>query len=690
MRLVAQRYNADRMTLNGNYDGSGGGRRGGGRGAGPGSGPAPGVSLSTNRIARLKRYDADWQAALAKVNRAPLSAAAKTDLDSLVGAIQTNLKQLDADAAGIAQLMPLLPFARQIVELSEARIRMEDVDAKRAAGTITDVTIQVGRIRARLEAGLGTTGTPADALRVGKEFALRGADALDNLRSSVTGWFNFYNGYDPIFTWWMGMPYRQVDAALQGYAAFLREKVAAADLRPADAPEAVSLLIPAAPAPRLNQVPDLQELLALPQDEMTGIVQRFQGQSTGGRGGRGAGGPGDTRGPKHYEAWLAALKTLDFDRLSRNAQIGYLYIKKRSEIQIAHANARPQTDIPRKTDNSGITGAARGRDGLIIDLQDEMIPYTPEELIAIANQEFAWCDEERKKASQQMGFGDDWRKALEKVKEMHVPPGQQPGVIRGLLFEAIDYLQAKDLLTIPQVASESLHMVMMSPERQLVNPFFTGGSQISVSYPTDTMEYDARLQSMRGNSTPLSHATAFHEMIPGHNFVGYMGARYSGYRARLGGTSFYGEGWPLYWEMMMYQMGFHDTPEEKIGALFWRTHRCARIIFSLKFHMGEWSPQECIDFLVDRVGFERDNAAGEVRRSFQGGYGPLYQAAYLLGGLQLRGLRKELVDSRQMPEKLFHDEIMRQGSMPVALLRLAMSKQKLTRDTPVDWRFYGR
>jgi uncharacterized protein (DUF885 family) len=142
--------------------------------------------------------------------------------------------------------------------------------------------------------------------------------------------------------------------------------------------------------------------------------------------------------------------------------------------------------------------------------------------------------------------------------------------------------------------------------------------------------------------------------------------------------------------MMMYQMGFHDTPEEKIGALFWRTHRCARIIFSLKFHMGEWSPQECIDFLVDRVGFERDNAAGEVRRSFQGGYGPLYQAAYLLGGLQLRGLRKELVDSRQMPEKLFHDEIMRQGSMPVALLRLAMSKQKLTRDTPVDWRFYGR
>jgi uncharacterized protein (DUF885 family) len=139
----------------------------------------------------------------------------------------------------------------------------------------------------------------------------------------------------------------------------------------------------------------------------------------------------------------------------------------------------------------------------------------------------------------------------------------------------------------------------------------------------------------------------------------------------------------------MYDLGFHDTPGKKIGALFWRMHRCARIIFSLKFHMGEWSPQECIDYLVDRVGFERENAAGEVRRSFQGGYGPLYQASYLLGGLQLRELHKELVGTKQMGIKQFHDEVLRQGSMPIAMLRLAMSKQRLTRDMQVEWKFYG-
>jgi uncharacterized protein (DUF885 family) len=105
--------------------------------------------------------------------------------------------------------------------------------------------------------------------------------------------------------------------------------------------------------------------------------------------------------------------------------------------------------------------------------------------------------------------------------------------------------------------------------------------------------------------------------------------------------------------------------------------------------MGLWSPQEAIDFLVDRVGHERDNATAEVRRSFQGGYGPLYQAAYLLGGLELRGLRRELVDSKAMTEKAFHDEILRQGEMPIGLLRLAMTRQKLTRDMAIDWKFYG-
>lgn len=674
MRLVAQTYRLDRATLNGNYQGPGGGRGGGrGRGASADAPPAtPAVALSPARIARLKRFDLDWQAALARLDVKTLTPAARADLATLQQTIVANLKQLDADAEAMQAVVNLAPFAPTLVQLIEARIRLDDIDSKKAAGDLTAVTQAIDAAK--------KAGPPFS-----KAAGTRAADAVQTLRANLTAWYTFYYGYDPMFTWWMEMPYKKVDAALEGYIAHLREQGAAGVT---DAPAATSPITPA-PAPRFSQVPDLQALIRLPHDEMSPIVERFVG-ATGGRGRGASNSPGAGRPQSFYEAWLAALKTLEFDKLSRNAQVDYLFIRNASERHIARMNFTPQPNPPRKTDNTGIPGAARGRDGLIMDLSDEMIPYTPEQLIALANREFAWCEEEMKKASRQMGFGDDWKKAIEHVKGMHPPPGGQPMMIKELLFEAIDYLRARDLITVPQVASESLHMSMMSPEAQLSNPFFLGGSQIIVSYPTNTMEYDARLQSMRGNNRPFSHATAHHEMIPGHNLVGYVGARSAGYRARIGGnTPFFGEGWPLYWELTLYEMGFNDTPEERVGALFWRMHRCARIIFSLNFHMGLWSPKESIDFLVDRVGHERANATAEVRRSFQGGYGPLYQAAYLLGGLQLRGLRKELVDSKQMTNKQFHDEILRQGSMPIALIRLALTRQKLSPDMDVDWKFYG-
>jgi len=94
-----------------------------------------------------------------------------------------------------------------------------------------------------------------------------------------------------------------------------------------------------------------------------------------------------------------------------------------------------------KDDGSGIIGNPIGKDEIIRSLQSEFISYSPEELIDVANKEFAWCEKEMLKASQEMGFGNDWKKALEKVKEDHVEPGKQPELVAFLANEAIDYLQ---------------------------------------------------------------------------------------------------------------------------------------------------------------------------------------------------------------------------------------------------------
>ena len=342
-------------------------------------------------------------------------------------------------------------------------------------------------------------------------------------------------------------------------------------------------------------------------------------------------------------------------------------------------------------DKMTIIGDPVGREALLDELADDMVPYTPEELIAIAQHRVRLvCMRPRCLLGimHEMGYGDDWHAAVEKVKQMHVPPGEQPELIRKLVVEGSDFVKSNDLVTVPPLADETWRMIMMTPERQLVNPFFTGGNEISVSYPTDTMTFDQREMSMRGNNIPFAHATAFHEMIPGHFLQFYMAARYRPYR-RIFDTPFWGEGNALWWEMLFWDKGFDKTPEERVGALVWRMHRSARIIFTMNFHLGRWTPQQCVQSLIDNVGFEPDNATAEVRRSFDGSVGPLYQSAYLLGALQFRALHKEFVDSKKMTDREFHDAILHENEMPIEMLRADLEGLKVTRDYKTNWKFYG-
>lgn len=345
------------------------------------------------------------------------------------------------------------------------------------------------------------------------------------------------------------------------------------------------------------------------------------------------------------------------------------------------------TDQSHRDDGSGIIGNPVGREELEELLEYEMIPYSPGELIELAGKEYQWCLDEMLRASEELGYGDDWHAALEHVKNTYVPPGKQPEVIYDLAVRAVNFLEERDLLTVPELAKETWSMEMMSPERQLINPFFLGGRVIRISYPTNTMDHEAKMMSMRGNNPNFSNATVHHELIAGHHLQGFMRDRYNPYR-RAFRTPFWGEGWALYWELQLWDMDFPKTPEERIGMLYWRMHRAARIIFSLSFHLGEMSPQEAIDFIVDKVGHEYKNAEAEVRRSFEAGYPPLYQAAYMLGGLQLRALYRELVVEGDMPVKTFHDRILQSGSMPIEMVRKILTGNKPPEDFETNWRFY--
>src|SRR5574338_631253 len=592
MRSAIERYTVDRGSLMRSYP----------------------VTLSRTRRERFKKFYQEWLTSLQSTDFDSMSQDGKIDYILLKTHLEYELRQLDIQARQFSEIEPFVPFADKIIALEEARRHMEPIDSAKVAATLNDLRKQVDERRRAIELGLraearGTDGAN-DGAHIKKTVANRAVQTINGLRGNLRNWYTFYNGYDPMFTWWNEEPYKSLDQAMTNYAAFLTERV-------------------------------------------VGIRAPDSGSQTQAGQNRGPGGPGGGAFQSGGQGFQRPGGT----------------------------NARPG-------DSSDIIGDPIGREALLVELRSEMIPYTPEEIIAIGEKEMAWCENEMKKASRELGYGDDWKKALEHVKNLYVEPGKQPQMIRDLALEAIKFVEDNNLVTVPELAKESWRMEMMTPERQLVSPFFLGGETILVSFPTNTMAHEQKMMSMRGNNIYFSRATVHHALIPGHHLQGFMAARNKPYRA-IFGTPFWTEGNSLYWELLLWDLGFAKTPEQKIGMLFWRMHRCARIIFSLNFHLEKMTPQECIELLVNRVGHERDNATAEVRRSFDGSYGPLYQIAYLVGGLQQYAMHKELVDSGKMTNRGYNDALLKENRIPIEMLRAAITNQRLTRDFVTNWRYYA-
>ena len=518
------------------------------------------AAASPEQMDRLLLLDQEYEKKMKQFDYKKLNTNGQVDYILLNRKIKKNIEDLKSNQSAYNRVKNYLPFADSILEFEKKRRRGGAVDAKEVATTFEKASAQVDQEIKKLEGVKSIPSADVEYLE----------NIIASLKLRLESSFDFYNGYEPMFTWWVPKSHDR-----------------------------------------------LQEKL------------------------------------KEYKELIAA-----------------------------------KTDLKPFDDGSNIAGKRVGKDVLNKMLKDEMISYNADELLKIADKEWQWCVSELLKASKEMGFGEEWKKAQEKVKNSYVPEGKQPELINELYDKAMNFINEKQLIDIPPLADETWGMIMMTPERQLVNPFFTGGREISISYPTNTMTYDQKMMSMRGNNPHFSLGTVQHELIPGHHLQYFMNRRHKPYREQNFNTPFWTEGWTLYWELLLYRMGFPKTPEERIGMLFWRMHRCARITFSIKFHIGEWTPQQCIDYLVDQVGHEPANAHGEVKRSFEGSYDPLYQLAYMIGGLQLLSISDEMVGSGKMTYKEFHDRVIKENYMPMEMLRAILTNQNLNPDHQSSWKFY--
>ncbi len=209
MRATIERYTVDRGSLTRSYP----------------------VAVSRARRERFKKFYSDWLATLPNLDFDSMSQDGKIDYILFKNHLEYELRQLDIQSRQINEIEPLLPFAEKIIDLEEARRRMEPMNSAKVAAILNDLRKQVDDRRRAVELGLrseargGDSNTNVEPVRVKKTVANRAVAAINGLRGNLRNWYTFYNGYDPMFTWWNEEPYRSLDQAMTNYATFITERI---------------------------------------------------------------------------------------------------------------------------------------------------------------------------------------------------------------------------------------------------------------------------------------------------------------------------------------------------------------------------------------------------------------------------------------------------------------------------------
>jgi uncharacterized protein (DUF885 family) len=179
--------------------------------------------------------------------------------------------------------------------------------------------------------------------------------------------------------------------------------------------------------------------------------------------------------------------------------------------------------------------------------------------------------------------------------------------------------------------------------------------------------------------------TVYHEGVPGHHLqIGqavYNRDKLNTYRRMLAGTSGHAEGWALYAERLMQELGYLDDPGDRLGMLDGQRMRAARVVLDIGVHLGKpkldgtgkWEWDYALDFMGKNVNMSPEFVRFEVNRYF--GW-PGQAPSYKVG----QRIWEQIRDAYQAAEgdafdiKEFHRKALDLGGVGLDTLKAALLK----------------
>ena len=175
------------------------------------------AQTSANRAERFRQLYAEYSASLAGISFDSLNNDEQVDYVLFANHLRRETRELDRERVQFEEMAALLPFARTISDLEDQRRRLESIDPGKTAALLDVLARQIGETQKTLEDG--------KAAKPKRTVANRAVRTIVGLRSTLRGWYNFHNLYDPSFSWWNKKPYEAVEDALQKYSTFVVSKL---------------------------------------------------------------------------------------------------------------------------------------------------------------------------------------------------------------------------------------------------------------------------------------------------------------------------------------------------------------------------------------------------------------------------------------------------------------------------------
>jgi len=349
----------------------------------------------------------------------------------------------------------------------------------------------------------------------------------------------------------------------------------------------------------------------------------------------------------------------------------------RGALKVAIASLNAYEDFLKQTyfQRDGMAFAV-GRDFFDYKLKHEhFLPYTTQSLLEFGEEAVRLTEIRLGEVATIIDPDTTWSELVERLRTDHPGAGELLDEYRRGLGEARRFVVERGLVSVPD--GESLEIVETPLFLRPTLPYAAYGApgifepaQQGLYYVTPI---DAHASEQERREQLLGHnrygmlLTNVHEGYPGHHLQLVIANHAPSLVRRFFDSTVFCEGWALYCEQLVLDEGMTDDPRARLFQLKDQLWRACRVVIDVKLQTCEMTFDDAVDMLVDVAKLERVNAISEVRRYTQSATQPM---SYLVGKQQIMDFREreKLRLGPAFDLRGFHDRLLSQGSIPVALL----------------------